>query len=190
MRKILIVNNAEKRMLKFAWDIANIIDSTSCISQIIQYNQLGELNFSDFTGVIMSGSPRGDDIVTHHLPYFQWIKDYNKPVLGIFAGHHIVGVLYGSELLRSKEPESGDFYVEVTKDDPIFTGMPKSIKVKQMHYDLITLPEDFEVLATASICRNQLMKHKEKPIYTCQFHPEYYNHDLIKNFIEQVVLNN
>ena len=103
--------------------------------------------------------------------------------MGICAGHHVAGYMYGSKLLRSIEPESGDFEVKVIKDDPLFNGMPESFKVRQMHNDSITLPAKFELLASSKTCLNQLMKHKNKPIYTCQFHPEYYNHDLIRNFI-------
>ncbi len=52
---------------------------------------------------IMSGSPRGDDIVDHHLPYFQWLKTCDITIFGIYAGHHITGKLYGARLLRSKK---------------------------------------------------------------------------------------
>ena len=134
-------------------------------------------------GAILTGSPQGNDIVEHHLPYFQWIKNFRQPVLGICAGHHITGFMYGAELLRSKEPESGDFEVEVIKSDPIFTGLGNKMKVKQMHNDSITLPDEFELLASSATCKNQMMKHKKKSLYTCQFHPEFYNQDLIKNFI-------
>jgi GMP synthase (glutamine-hydrolysing) len=132
----------------------------------------------------MTGSPQGDDIVEHHSPYFQWIKSCEKPIFGICAGHHITGFLFGAEILKSEEPESGDFEVEIIKNDPLFTGSSSILKVKQMHNDSITLPADFELLATSKTCKNQIMKHKHKPIYTCQFHPEFYNHKLIHNFIE------
>ena len=137
-----------------------------------------------FDGVILSGSPQGNDIVEHHSGYFKWIKTYEKPVFGICAGHHITGFLFGSKILRSVEPESGDFEVEIVKQDPIFEGLSATIKVKQMHNDSISLPEKFELLATSETCKVQLMKHKKYPLYTCQFHPEFYNIRLIQNFIK------
>ncbi|NQU54434.1 MAG: gamma-glutamyl-gamma-aminobutyrate hydrolase family protein [Bacteroidetes bacterium] len=143
-----------------------------------------DFDFDEFDGAILTGSPQGDDIVEHHLPYFRWIQDFKRPVLGICAGHHITGFMYGSKILRSEEPESGDFEVQIIKDDLLFKGMSKSIKVKQMHNDSITLPNEFELLATSKTCKNQLMKHKQKPLYTCQFHPEFYNHELIRNFVK------
>lgn len=184
MARILIINNAEPGITEFSDPIEKIVAQTGSTSIFIEYEECLNFNFNDFDGVILTGSTQGDDIVEHHLPYFLWIKKYNKPVFGICAGHHITGFMYGAKIRRSEEPESGDFYVEVVKNDALFKGMPATIKVKQMHNDSISPPDDFELLATSKTCRNQMMKHRTKPIYTCQFHPEYYNHDLIKNFVK------
>ena len=183
MAKILIINNAEPGITEFTNPIERIVAKTDCTSVSVEYADSPNINFDSFDGVILSGSPQGDDIVEHHLPYFLWIKNFDKPVLGICAGHHITGFMYGSKILRSEEPESGDFYVTIVKTNPLFDKMPDTFKVKQMHNDSITLPENFELLATSGTCRNQVMKHREKPLYTCQFHPEYHNHILIQNFI-------
>ena len=183
MPKILLVNNAEPGITKFAKPVEKIIFNASSSSVFIEYANCLNFNFDKFDGAILTGSPQGDDIVEHHLPYFRWIQRFDKPILGICAGHHITGFMYGSKILRSEEPESGDFEVETIKAHPLFEGLPNSFKVKQMHNDSVTLPNEFELLATSKTCRNQLMKHKQKPLYTCQFHPEFYNHDLIRNFI-------
>jgi GMP synthase (glutamine-hydrolysing) len=183
MHKILLVNNAEPGITEFTKPIEKIVASVGFTSIIIEYGECVKFNFNNFDGAILSGSPQGDDIVEHHLPYFQWIKEFDRPVLGICAGHHIAGFMYGSEILRSIESETGDFEVEILKEDILFKGIANFFNVKQMHNDSITLPKDFELLATSKICKNQLMKHKQKPLYTCQFHPEFYNHKLIENFV-------
>lgn len=183
MPEILIVNNAEPGIREFAEPIERIISSAGSTSTFIEYVACANTNLNAYDGIILTGSPQGDDIVEHHLPYFRWLKDFKKPVLGICAGHHVTGYLYGSELLRSKEPEAGDFEVEIVKTDPLFNHLPQKFTVRQMHNDSITLPDDFELMITSKTCKNQLMKHKEKPLYTCQFHPEFYNHQLIRNFI-------
>ncbi len=183
MQTILIINNAEPGIQEYTEPLIKIIKNCNAHSVTLEYKYCKDFDFEKSDGIIMTGSPQGDDIVEHHLPYFQWIKDINKPVLGICAGHHITGFLYGAELLRNKEPESGDFSVEIFRPDLIFQGMDKHFRVKQMHNDSITLPDEFELLATSKTCYNQLMKHKNRPFYTSQFHPEYYNHRLIENFV-------
>lgn len=183
MARILIINSAEKGTRKFTQPLEEIAAKAGHKTVTAEYSAINSISLNDFDGVLVSGSPQGDDIVEHHKPYFEWIKTFAKPVFGICAGHHITGALYSSELLRSEEPESGDFLVEVVKNDSIFRGMPKTFRVKQMHNDSITIPENFELLATAKTCKNQLMKHQNKPLYTSQFHPEFYNQDLIRNFL-------
>lgn len=183
MPNILLVNNAEPGISEFAEPIKKIITDKDSTFVFIEYADCIGFNFDEFDGAILTGSPQGDDIVEHHLPYFRWIQDFKKPILGICAGHHVTGFMYGSEILRSEEPESGDYTIEVVKSDPLFEDLPKSFKVKQMHNDSITLPDDFELLATSKTCYNQLMKHKSRILYTCQFHPEFYNTELICNFI-------
>lgn len=183
MVKILIVNNAEPGITTFADSIKRIAINAGAVSIGIEYAECNDYPLNEFDGIILTGSPQGDDIIEHHAPYFQWIKECTKPVFGICAGHHITGYLFGSEILHSKEPESGDFEIEILMSDPIFDEMEKHIAVRQMHNDSVTLPSDFELLATSKTCKNQMMKHKYKPVYTCQFHPEFYNHRLIENFI-------
>ena len=47
------------------------------------------------------------------------------------------------------------------------------MKVWASHKDeVITLPDDFEILASSSKCAIEAMKHKDKDIYGIQFHPE------------------
>ncbi len=184
MPNIVIINNAEPGIIEFSSPIEKIISEIGSSSVFIEYANGLTFNFDEVDGAILTGSPQGDDIVEHHLPYFTWIKDFKKPLFGICAGHHVVAYLFGAALLRSEEPESGDFEVEIIKDDPLFKGLPTTFAVKQMHNDSVTLPQYFEQLITSKTCVNQLMKHKQKPLYTCQFHPEFYNHQLIKNFID------
>jgi GMP synthase (glutamine-hydrolysing) len=182
MLKILIVNNAEPGITEFVNPLEKIVSDAGATSFSIEYKECSSFNFNEVNGVILSGSPQGNDIVEHHSHYFGWIKTFKKPVLGICAGHHITGFLFGSEILRSVEPESGDFEVEIVKQNPIFEGIQATFTVKQMHNDSISLPENFDLLATSKTCKVQLMKHKQYPIYTCQFHPEFYNIRLIQNF--------
>ncbi|SHF21852.1 GMP synthase (glutamine-hydrolysing) [Mariniphaga anaerophila] len=185
---ILIVNSAEKGINEFTRPIENIVSNAGFTFETIEYSDCSGFYFDGFDGIILSGSPQGNDIVQHHLPWFQWLRTVEKPVLGICAGHHITGYLFGAKLLRSEEPESGDFVVEVLQDDPLFLGLPQKFTVKQMHHDSISLPPNFELLATSKTCHNQLMKHGTKPLYSCQFHPEYYNHRLIQNFLRIVIM--
>ena len=180
---IVIINSAEPNIHEFAEPIRQILEKQQITATIIPYKNCLSTHFDRYDGIIISGSPQGDDIVEHHQPYFQWIKTNKIPVLGICAGHHITGYLYGAEYLRSIEPESGLHTIRILEDNPLFDGLPSTLQVEQMHNDSITLPRQFIHLAQSTTCFNQAMCHKSKPLYTLQFHPENHNPEIILNFL-------
>jgi len=179
---MLIVNNAEAGITEFVQPVQRILEQAGFLSEIAEYRDCHAIRVEEYDGVILSGSPRGDDIVEHHQPYFQWIKIYEKPVFGICAGHHIAGCLYGAKYLRGEEAERGQMAVAILKDDPVFKGLSRQFSVQQMHNDSITLPVGFIHLAQSETCFNQAMRHAGKPLYTVQFHPEYLNPEILLNF--------
>ena len=182
--KILVINNAEKGITGYVEPIVNILDQAGVQRRMAEYREIPEIKESDFSGVILSGSPCGDDIVDHHQPWFQWVKTSPVPILGFCAGHHVIGKMYGAQLLRSVEIEIGDFYITIDKtDDPLFKGFAPRVLVRQNHKDSITLPTGFVLLAHSEICKVEAMKHPTMPVYTTQFHPEVLNKEMILNFV-------
>jgi len=181
--EILIINSAERGINEFTTPIKEIIEKDNTTVKTIEYQDIFTEELKKYDGAIISGSPQGDDIVEHHQPWFEWVKTYNKPVLGICAGHHIIGFMHGAAYLRSAEPESGIVPVQIVKQDAIFKDIPEVFDAMQMHNDSITLPSGFIHLAKSAVCFNQGMKHAGKPVYTFQFHPEFINHGIIRNFI-------
>lgn len=186
MTKILIINNAEPGISEFCESIEKILKSSGRAFNTIEYRHTLVTNINHYHGIILSGSPRGDDIVDHHLPYFEWIKTCRKPVFGICAGHHIIGTLFGAQLLRSVEKEVGDYLVFVDQQDPIFKGLGNKFLVRQNHHDSITLAQDFILLAHSEVCKVEVSKHAGRPIYSSQFHPEILNPEMILNFADIV----
>ena len=183
--KILVVNNAEKGIREFTDPVVSILDEAGVVSNVVEYMEIPILKELDYSGVILSGSPCGDDIVEHHQPWFQWVKTCEIPLLGFCAGHHIIGRMYGSELLRSVEIEIGDFDIILDRPgDPLFQGYNRRVRVRQNHHDSITLPPGFILLAHSDICKVEAMKHPDRLIYTTQFHPEILNKKMILNFLE------
>ena len=182
-KMFLIINDANRGIREFCEPIEEILTGAGISFKTIEYEETLKTPMHDYRGILLSGSPRGDDIVDHHRPYFEWIRTCDRPVFGMCAGHHIVGSLYGAELLRSVEKEVGDCYVEIDYRDPVFAGLPDRFSVRQNHHDSITLPEGFVLLAHSEVCKVEAMKHRTRPIYTTQFHPELSNPEMIRNFI-------
>jgi GMP synthase (glutamine-hydrolysing) len=128
--------------------------------------------------VILSGTPLKDTATLRQPEEFWWLKETEKPVLGICAGMETIGVVYGMGLTQCLE--IGMISVNVTKENPLFSG---DFKAYSLHSICLELTEDFEVWAKSALCV-QVMKHKRKKIYGTLFHPEVRNQEIIKKFIE------
>ena len=133
------------------------------------------------------------DIPTDFRRFKEAIEETTKPVLGICGGHQLIGLLLGGEArpLRRLTPEEVDIYpeyspgwlkewgyssIQVDVSDPLFNGFSNSIIVEQRHFwELSRLPEKFRAIAHNRNCAIQAMRHKEKPLYGVQFHPEFHD---------------
>jgi len=183
--RIVVVNNAEPDIRDFVAPINQLLGENGYTYEQIEYRQMLHMDIDGFHGVILSGSPTGDDIAFSHQKYYSWVDTYKKPILGVCAGHQILGVRHGAELIRGSESEKGnDVSVQIKcANDPIFCGMEGEITTLQMHNDSVTCSDDFTILASSEKCNNQVMKSKDRPFYTVQFHAEISNHDIILNFL-------
>lgn len=149
--------------------------------------------------VVMSGF--GTSFAEFDLGTFRPLDDLVKrsdiPILALCGSHQLLAHLYNYDIdqvkalpdepmrrLRPGEPDLGSdgyfreqgFYpVRILKDDPLFRGIPNPVMVRQAHYcEVKTLPEGFELLASTDACKVQAMRHRTRPVYGTQFHPEAY----------------
>lgn len=59
--------------------------------------------------------------------------------------------------------------------DPLFAGLPPTMIMRCSHYcEVKRLPKGFRLLASSDHCRIEAMRHRDKPLYGVQFHPEAY----------------
>ena len=79
--------------------------------------------------------------------------------------------------------------IDIAKSEGLFKGIESPMAVWSSHKDEVnTLPDNFEVLASSSLCDIESMKHLDKEIYGFQFHPEVHHtpkgEEIFKNFYE------
>jgi len=69
----------------------------------------------------------------------------------------------------------GFYPIRRTKDDPLFDSLSGTMVMRCWHYcEVKELPPEFELLATSGHCRIEAMRHRSRPLYGTQFHPEAY----------------
>ena len=160
----------------------------------------------DVDAVVISGS--GARIVDpSHRAMFEGvvrlIKNCNLPTLGICFGHQLLCWTFGVRVGVLAQPVIGRFEkVKVVDVDGLFAGFAQqqTIPLAESHYDYV-LRESLNqagmvLLADSSSCEVEAVKHRSKPFYGVQFHPERISieseshpegHSVIKNFYSNVV---
>lgn len=141
--------------------------------------------------LLSGGAPR----IGTEIPKLGLTGDYldklDIPVLGICVGHQFMALHLGGKAGPAKVPEYGKAELRVTEHDELFKGLPKRFIVWVSHNDeVFELPLDFIPLAHSKDCAVQAMRHKNRPLFGVQFHPEVehtdFHYEIFENFIEIV----
>ena len=142
------------------------------------------------SGIIISGG-RGNPFEPLNLTSnFIALMNFAVPTLGFCLGHEIIAVANRGRIKKLPEYFVKKEKITITKtDDPIFDGL-KSNELylkRRHHFHISELPSNFESLAESAITPNEIIKHREKPIYGFQTHPEVSGSEgmlIIKNFLK------
>jgi len=177
---ILVVDmNWKKDSLGYYEFVAPLVAVAEESEQVTvkHYSEVKAENLAGFSRVILSGTTLKDTAFLQEPEKFAWIKQADKPVLGICAGIEAIGLVFGLRLIRSLE--IGMTQMATLKENPLFSG---AFKAYSLHNYAVEPSADFEVLAESAYCV-QAIKHRQKPIYGVLFHPEVRNQDILKRFI-------
>ena len=131
--------------------------------------------------IILSGTTLKDNAFFDKPEKFQWLKDVEKPVLGICAGMEAIGAVYGARLSQSLEV--GMTQITTVKDNPLFSG---DFKAYSLHSYCVEASSALEVWAQSTKCI-QAIRHKNSAIFGLLFHPEVRNPQILTNFISKLM---
>jgi GMP synthase-like glutamine amidotransferase len=175
---ILVVNVCFEKLhyFEFVKPIEDILRNGGLEYSTIHYTQVSEKYLASADRIIICGTSLKDDDFLNKIEKFSWINNINKPVLGICAGMHVIGLLFGGD--RKRETEIG-FYEESFQS---FLGLNDNEQVYHLHNNYIDFfhLKEFEVFSKGRI--PQAVKHRDKELYGILFHPEVRQKSLILNF--------
>jgi GMP synthase-like glutamine amidotransferase len=177
---ILIVDmNSKKNSFGFYEFVLPIVSIAEELEKCVvkHYLKVNEKNIDSYDKIILSGSALKNTVTLNQTAPFTWIKDCNKPILGICAGMQTAGLVFGSRLEKCREIEMTA--IVTMKENLLFSSR---FKVYSLHNYALQPSDEFEVLAKSSKCV-QAIKHKQKDIYGVLFHPEVRNKEVVQRFI-------
>ena len=141
-------------------------------------------------GLILSGGP--SSVYESNAPKIDpRILEINLPILGLCYGHQLIAHIAKGKVEPAICKEYGIAQVEIDRSVGVLEGSGKKEKVWMSHGDTVfSPPSGFEVLAHTKSCPVAAFRHKEKPIYGLQWHPEVIHTEngmrMLRNFIFEV----
>lgn len=132
------------------------------------------------SGVILSGGP--ESAIEADAPRApRQLFDGDVPILGICYGMQTMAAQLGGAVQGSGVSEFGYAQIRSAGNDPLLHDIRDHIAedgtglldVWMSHGDKVSaLPDDFELIAETDSCPIAAMKHRERPWFGIQFHPE------------------
>ena len=172
--------------------IARAVREANVYCEIIPYFK--SFDFDDsIKGVILSGSPFS--VNDENAPIVD-VKNINKhlPVLGICYGAQLAAKQYGGRVEKSNKREYGRAQLKIKQqNDVLLQGISSLSQVWMSHGDsILSLPEDFEILATTESIPVAAFREKRSdhhPLHALQFHPEVFHSTEGKKIIYNYLVN-
>jgi GMP synthase (glutamine-hydrolysing) len=123
-------------------------------------------------GLILSGGPAS--VYAPGAPRCDpKLFDLGIPVLGICYGMQLACHLMGGEVKPAGHREFGPASCRFHEADGLFRGVSPESTVWMSHGDQVqTVHGDFLALAATDTCPVAAVRHRSRPVYGLQFHPE------------------
>ena len=159
--------------------IARQIRELGVYCELINYKFFNKLNKFDksIKGIILSGGPKST--LHKSAPKINISKiNQNIPILGICYGHQLISNFFGGKTKFSKKKEFGNATLFEKKKSLLTNGFFKNKinTVWMSHSDSVDIiPRKFKVIASSSNSKFAILEHKERKIYSTQFHPEVFH---------------
>ena len=169
MDKVLILDFGSQ----YTQLIARRVRELKVYSEIHPYSiSIAEIRAFRPTALILSGSPASIYQADAPKPD-PAILELGIPILGICYGLCVLTDLCGGEVSRAARREYGPADLLVDRAEELFADLPGTLPVWMSHGDKVdTLPGVFRVLAHTGNSPYAAIRHRERPVFAVQFHPE------------------
>ena len=121
--KILLVDSCYEAdslsQYEFVRPVQRILERTGFPCQVCHISLLNEERLKSCDKVVLCGTALKDNEYLNHLERYTWLKEGDRPVLGICAGMQIIAAIFGGEVRSRHKPAIGLEMIEVANVDNV-----------------------------------------------------------------------
>jgi GMP synthase (glutamine-hydrolysing) len=171
--------------------IARRVREQNVFCQIVRHDlSAGRVAALQPRGLILSGGPAS--VYEPGAPRCDpEIFSLGVPVLGICYGMQLACQILGGEVTPATSREFGRTHCHIQDADGLFTGVPEDTTVWMSHGDQVrSVSGDFQALAATDTCPVAAVRHRHRPVFGLQFHPEVshtpHGSRILRNFLYDI----
>ena len=126
-------------------------------------------------GVVVSPGPGTPEKAGRSIETIRAAEERGIPVLGVCLGHQAIAVAHGAVVDRAPVLMHGKTSPIAHAGDGIFRGLANPFAATRYHSLAVreeTLPAELEVVARADDGIVMALRHRSRPVWGVQFHPE------------------
>jgi anthranilate synthase component II len=184
---ILVIDNYDS----FTYNLVQAMGELGADLQVVRNDKitLDDIRTMNPSHIVISpgpGNPDDGGVSLDVLMHF----DTTAPVLGVCLGHQCIGQAYGGRVTRAPRLMHGKTSQIYHKGDLLYTGVPSPFEATRYHSLIVEEPIASQLAVTAFTDEGEIMglRHREKPVFGVQFHPESilttYGPRILQNFLE------
>ena len=186
--RTLIIDNYDSFTFNLYQFIAEVTDELPIVvrNDGITWSEICELEFDN---IVISPGPGRVEVARDFGICATAILESTVPVLGVCLGHQGISHFLGGTVDYADEVMHGRLSEVTHTGQDVFRGIPSPFSVVRYHSLIVSeLPEELEGIAWTNDGILMGVRHRTKPIWGVQFHPESilteHGQQLIRNFME------
>ena len=184
---ILLIDNYDS----FVFNLVRYLRELGQETRVVRNDrlELDKVPAMHLQAAVISPGPCGPDEAGASVEFVRRFHD-SVPMLGVCLGHQAIAAAFGGRVVRSAEPVHGRTSPIHHDENELFAGVPNPFTAARYHslvVDEETLPAELIVTARTADGTPMAVRHRKRPIFGVQFHPESVltddGHALLRNFL-------
>jgi len=186
--RILVVDNYDS----FVYNLVQYVGEFAGEVAVRRNDRIGlkEIRELDPDGIVLSPGPGTPQSAGISMDVFE----LSCPIFGVCLGHQAMCAALGAPVGHAPDVVHGKPSAISHDGDGLFEGLPEGLRVGRYHslcVDRVDLPDELVETARTTDEREVVMgvRHREKPQFGVQFHPESILTDdgirMVENFVQR-----